>query len=77
MSHETLWAPWRLNYIVNAVDKVAAEKPQTGCFLCRYRDDSHDAENYVVDRSEHSLIVLARSDQQVAVVVRKPVEHDQ
>ena len=60
MSHETLWAPWRLNYIVNAVDQGAADKPQPDCFLCRYRDDTRDAENYVVDRSEHSLIVLNR-----------------
>ena len=60
MSHETLWAPWRLNYIVNAVDQGAADKPQSDCFLCRYRDDTRDAENYVVDRSEHSLIVLNR-----------------
>ncbi len=55
MSHQQLWAPWRLNYIANAVDK-----PQDGCFLCRYRDESRDAENYVVARSEHSLIVLNR-----------------
>ena len=55
MSHQQLWAPWRLNYIVNAMDK-----PQEGCFLCRDRDDMHDAENHVVDRSEHSLIVLNR-----------------
>lgn len=60
MSHETLWAPWRLNYIANTVDKEADEKPKDGCFLCRYRDDTRDAENYVVDRSEHSLIVLNR-----------------
>lgn len=55
MSHQQLWAPWRLNYIANAVDQ-----PQDGCFLCRYRDESRDAENYVVARSEHSLIVLNR-----------------
>lgn len=55
MSHQQLWAPWRLNYIVNAVDQ-----PQEGCFLCRYRDDTRDAENYLVARSEHSLIVLNR-----------------
>lgn len=60
MSHETLWAPWRLNYIVNAVEKETGEQPPDSCFLCRYRDDSRDAENYVVDRSEHSLIVLNR-----------------
>lgn len=66
VSHQQLWAPWRLNYITNAVEKgptesaKTSELPPTGCFLCRYRDDPRDAENYVVDRSEHSLIVLNR-----------------
>ncbi len=75
MSHETLWAPWRLNYIVNAVDKDAADKPQAGCFLCRYRDDTHDAENYVVDRSEHSLIVLNRFPYNNGHLLIAPREH--
>ena len=55
MSHEQIWAPWRLSYIVTTKD----HQPE-GCFLCRYRDESRDAENYVVARSEHSLIVLNR-----------------
>ena len=75
MSHETLWAPWRLNYIVNAVDQDATDQPQTGCFLCRYRDDTHDAENYVVDRSEHSLIVLNRFPYNNGHLLIAPREH--
>ena len=75
MSHETMWAPWRLNYIVNGVDKEAADKPPSGCFLCRYRDDSHDAENYVVDRSEHSLIVLNRFPYNNGHLLIAPREH--
>ena len=75
MSHETLWAPWRLNYIVNAVKKDAADKTQDGCFLCRYRDDTHDAENYVVDRSEHSLIVLNRFPYNNGHLLIAPREH--
>lgn len=75
MSHETLWAPWRLNYIVNAVDKDATEKPQDGCFLCRYRDLANDAENYVVDRSEHSLIVLNRFPYNNGHLLIAPREH--
>lgn len=55
MSHETLWAPWRLNYIA-----TAGSSPKPECFLCHYRDSTNDAENYVVNRSEHSLIVLNR-----------------
>ncbi len=55
MSHQQLWAPWRLNYLVNEV-----VQPSDGCFLCRYRDDSRDAENYLVHRSQHCLVVLNR-----------------
>ncbi len=75
MSHETLWAPWRLNYIVNAVDKDAGNPPKEGCFLCRYRDDTRDAENYVVDRSEHSLIVLNRFPYNNGHLLIAPREH--
>lgn len=75
MSHETLWAPWRLNYIVNAVKKDTTDQPQDGCFLCRYRDDTHDAENYVVDRSAHSLIVLNRFPYNNGHLLIAPCEH--
>lgn len=75
MSHETLWAPWRLNYIVNAVDKDVADEPKDGCFLCRYRDDVRDAENHVVDRSEHSLIVLNRFPYNNGHLLIAPREH--
>lgn len=74
MSHETLWAPWRLDYIANAVDKDAAA-PKSGCFLCRYRDETRDAENYVVDRSEHSLIVLNRFPYNNGHLLIAPREH--
>ena len=74
MSHETLWAPWRLNYIVNAVDKDAVA-PKGDCFLCRYREETRDAENYVVDRSEHSLIVLNRFPYNNGHLLIAPREH--
>ena len=77
LSHQQLWAPWRLNYIANAVDKNQGviEPPQAGCFLCRYRDDTRDAENYVVDRSEHSLIVLNRFPYNNGHLLIAPREH--
>lgn len=74
MSHETLWAPWRLSYIANAVDKDA-DLPKGGCFLCRYRDDTRDVENYLVDRSEHSLIVLNRFPYNNGHLLIAPREH--
>jgi ATP adenylyltransferase len=63
VSHEQLWAPWRLAYILSHKSKnenapVPAEGE--GCFLCRYRDETADAENFVVARGAHSLVVLNR-----------------
>ena len=82
MSHQQLWAPWRLNYITNAVEKdpketaaKVSEQPPVGCFLCRYRDETRDAENYVVDRSEHSLIVLNRFPYNNGHLLIAPREH--
>ena len=56
VTQKQLWAPWRLSYIVTAKD----EQQPDGCFLCRYRDSTADAENYVVKRSARSLVVLNR-----------------
>lgn len=59
MSYETLWAPWRLDYIKNPDRKP--EPQSEGCFLCRYRDDpSADEANYVVLRGETTFVVLNR-----------------
>jgi ATP adenylyltransferase len=57
VSHERLWAPWRLSYITSSRDE--ADTPAE-CFLCRYRDEDRDGENYVVARGDHALVVLNR-----------------
>lgn len=54
MSHDQLWAPWRLDYI------TTKDEPSEGCFLCRYRDSTADEETFVVARGAHSLAVLNR-----------------
>ena len=59
MSYETLWAPWRLDYIKNP-DRTP-EPDSDDCFLCRYRDEpERDAENYVVVRGGATFVVLNR-----------------
>ncbi|MBW3543490.1 MAG: HIT domain-containing protein [Planctomycetes bacterium] len=62
MTYEQLWAPWRLDYIAGDAEQSAEKRESTdqGCFLCRYRDDDRDAANYLVSRSDHSLVVLNR-----------------
>jgi len=56
MSHETLWAPWRLSYI------KSPDRPQgEDCFLCRFRSTpDNDAANLVLQRGERSFVVLNR-----------------
>lgn len=56
MSHETLWAPWRLAYI-KSPDRPAAGE----CFLCLGRDHpADDRNNLVLYRGQHVFVVLNR-----------------
>ena len=70
MTHDQLWAPWRLAYIVTAKENEAG-----GCFLCRYRDESADAENFVVARSERSIVVLNRFPYNNGHLLVAPLAH--
>jgi ATP adenylyltransferase len=59
MSYETLWAPWRLDYIKDPERKP--EPASDGCFLCRYRDEpGNDPVNFVVLRGATCFVVLNR-----------------
>jgi ATP adenylyltransferase len=74
MSLETLWAPWRLDYIKNP-DR-APPQASDGCFLCRYRDESgNDAENYVVLRGTTCFVVLNRFPYNNGHLLIAPLAH--
>ena len=71
MSHEQIWAPWRLSYIVNSVES----KPE-GCFLCRYAEQPQsDHENYVVARTARTLTVLNRYPYNNGHLLVAPLAH--
>jgi ATP adenylyltransferase len=72
VSHERLWAPWRLAYVATAKDDQLRED---ACFLCRYRDDQRDAENFVVSRGKHTLSVLNRFPYNNGHVLVAPLAH--
>jgi len=74
MSHERLWAPWRLAY-VQSTDP--ADVPKHDCFLCHYRDceTTADQENLVVLRGEHCLVVLNRFPYNNGHLLITPREH--
>ena len=53
MSESTLWAPWRIDYILKK------SPPQDdGCLFCRLYAESDDRENLILTRSEHSYVIL-------------------
>jgi len=75
VSHDRLWAPWRLEYVTGAEAAEKADPPpdpidwQTGadrqCFLCRAAatfDASADADRrlLVAARGPHAMVVLNR-----------------
>lgn len=74
MSHQQLWAPWRLSYVQNT---EPADQPRPSCFLCDYRDRpaTEDAGNLVVLRSEHSLVVLNRFPYNNGHLLIAPLSH--
>ena len=74
MSHERLWAPWRLPYIQSA-DSESAPVEHAGCFLCRYRDSEDDAENLVLWRGTHTICVLNRFPYNNGHLLVAPNEH--
>ncbi len=70
MENQQLWAPWRLGYI-----KDARKERDTGCFLCRYRDETRDAENLVVARMQHSMVVMNRFPYNNGHLLVAPLAH--
>ncbi len=53
---DTLWSPWRYEYIAAG----GVTEPDTqNCIFCKLRDDpAKDEANFVVHRASHSFIVL-------------------
>lgn len=71
MSHEQLWAPWRLQYIL-----TTKEEPPCECFLCRYaKSPESDAENLVVSRGPLTFTVLNRFPYNNGHLLVAPLAH--
>ena len=47
---DIIWAPWRINFILGEKEK--------GCFLCRKLNEDRDRENYILERTDHCLVIM-------------------
>jgi len=66
-----VWAPWRAEYI-RALNKAE----EMGCFLCEYSGQHGcDAQNHVVARTPHALVVLNRYPYTNGHVLIAPLRH--
>ncbi len=83
MSHEQLWAPWRLGYIVgsNPPPEAPAAQPDwlpgadQDCFLCRAAAETDDRRNLVASRGRHTLVVLNRYPYNNGHLLVAPLQH--
>jgi len=63
-------APWRIEYI------NMLSKEEQGCFLCRIRDEKdNDAENLLLWRAKHSMVVMNRFPYSAGHLLIAPYEH--
>jgi ATP adenylyltransferase len=67
VSHEQLWAPWRLGYILGEKGIVDPCDPaellpsaDPTCFLCQAMPAGDDRQRMVIDRGEHAVTLLNR-----------------
>lgn len=60
--HQKLWAPWRLQYILDPNAGPLQEKPTRACVFCDHQtpkpDAATDRRNLILDRGEHCFTVL-------------------
>jgi ATP adenylyltransferase len=83
LSHDRLWAPWRLGYI-QGKDPPAAETPRDiawlpgadpKCFLCLGAADRDDRANLVVARGTHTIVMLNRYPYNNGHLLIAPLAH--
>jgi len=79
VSHEQIWAPWRLTYITGANKNKSADQPppvKPPCFLCEYAAHPElDREQLIIGRGAHTLTVLNRYPYNNGHILVAPLKH--
>ena len=84
MSNEQLWAPWRLEYIAGGKEKEGVQPcgprdllpgGDKECFLCRAMPAGDDRQRLVVERGEHTTVLLNRYPYNNGHLLIAPMRH--
>ncbi|MFP3286106.1 MAG: HIT domain-containing protein [Acidilobus sp.] len=68
--YSILWAPWRMSYITNVV-----EKREGGCFLCESPKMGDDRKALIVYRGRQAFIILNRYPYNTGHLMVAPYRH--
>lgn len=79
MTHQRLWAPWRMAYISGLDDGDLPDQPKGGCFLCDAAEqalgESHLKDLLVLLRDERGILMLNRYPYTNGHLLAAPNEH--
>ncbi len=64
-----LWAPWRMEYILNELDKTE------GCIFCRFPQENNDEKYLIVYRSPLSVVILNKFPYNNGHLLVVPYQH--
>jgi ATP adenylyltransferase len=64
---QTLWAPWRISYILNG--------KENGCIFCNRQHEAGDNNNLVLKRGEHAIIMLNKYPYNNGHLLVAPTRH--
>ncbi len=67
---DQLWAPWRMAYIANPVQKEGAS-----CFICQGKSENKDRENGIVLRTANTIVFLNRYPYNNGHLLVAPTRH--
>jgi ATP adenylyltransferase len=70
LSYDTLWAPWRLEYI-----QASKGISHDACFICRCVAEQADRENLVLWRGQQSVVLLNRFPYNNGHLLAAPAAH--
>jgi ATP adenylyltransferase len=66
-----LYAPWRTQY----TKRVITDEKSDGCVFCKIRDTNDDAQELVLKRFEHCMVILNKYPYNAGHLLIVPFEH--